>query len=473
MSTWEEGVSSTAALSFRGFIGPKQWIGLTCGERKRHDLHMQRLWIIVILCSLSNACTGDFIPGADGNVLFDAIGTGDSGGTNINRPSCPGQETTITGTVYAPNGVDPVPGATVFVPAKVPELFPPEVKCEACASLGSSYNFWTTTSLYDGTFSLEGVCPGQRPLLLQNGRFRRFLRLEVPANTTMPLGADKTRLPRRSAEFDAIDAIPKIAVATGDYDKMECVLNKIGLETGQFDLYEAATFIRKSPAIVHSFDELVRDLAKMKTYNIIFINCTTNTYENLLHEDAIKQNLQTYVNEGGRLYVTDWSYDWIEQVAGFAPFIDFEPGVSGTTSEGLNEAALGKDGLQVQATIKDKRMAQWLGGIPGTISGDNVLVEHFLTSWVMMFRSSVDTKLWVEGTVSSEDGKIRGVRPLTVTFNFKDCGKILFTSYHTEGREEDPFNPVFPNYCGFGFSPQDRILEYLIFDIANCVGPVL
>jgi hypothetical protein len=64
-----------------------------------------------------------------------------------------------------------------------------------------------------------------------------------------------------------------------------------------------------------------------------------------------------------------------------------------------------------------------------------------------------------------------------VTFNFKGCGKILFSSYHTEGRDEElkayplPAKP-FPQYCGNHFSPQDRILEYLIFDIANCIKPI-
>ena len=96
--------------------------------------------------------------------------------------------------------------------------------------------------------------------------------------------------------------------------------------------------------------------------------------------------------------------------------------------------------------------------------------------WVIMNSVGKDVKLWVEGAIKSRDGSINGTRPLTVTFNFENCGKILYTSYHTEGRDDEllSFLPKpYPSYCGTGaWSPQDRILEYLIFDIANCVKPI-
>ena len=94
----------------------------------------------------------------------------------------------------------------------------------------------------------------------------------------------------------------------------------------------------------------------------------------------------------------------------------------------------------------------------------------------MMHSAASDVKVWVEGQVSSYTGTISGIRPLTVTFNFKNCGKILYTSYHTEGRDDELGSlsvKAFPAYCGTGASsPQDHILEYLIYDIANCVKPI-
>lgn len=437
---------------------------------------------LLLAGALGGGCTDEFQGGGDGGYDDTYWPPTTDGGNGTPRPKCPGEESDILGTVVAPNGVDPVPGATVFIPGKVPELFPPDVRCEVCAHLGSTNNLWQTTTKFDGTFKLPMVCPGKRPLVIQNGRFRRLIYVDVPRKQALTLGKDRTRLPRRMKEFHEADAIPRIAIATGDYDKMECVLRKMGLQMDLNAMRKPGADIRllegstaKKAGSLSPASKLFNNLTEMKTYNIIFINCTANTFESELKKATVRQNLTSYVNAGGRLYVTDWSYDWIEQVSAFSPFIDFEPGASGNQPEPQNKAAMGADGLKVQATIKDSQMAGWLGLFPGAIKGGRSLIEHFLIDWVIIHKLNTESKLWVEGNVKSRPGAspaISGVRPLTVTFNFKNCGKILFSSYHTEGRENEGLFPkAFPGYCGTAFSPQDRILEYLIFDIANCIKP--
>jgi hypothetical protein len=250
------------------------------------------------------------------------------------------------------------------------------------------------------------------------------------------------------------------------------VLRKLGLDVGTFDLYEAASNpTRQSPVGLPSFKDLVNDLNRMKQYNIIFINCTANTFETELSKQLVRKNIGDYIQAGGRLYVTDWSYDWVEQVEPFSPFIDFEPGPSSNTPEAANKAALGADGLKVSATVKDQLMKDWLANFPGAINAGHSSIDHFLINWVMIHKLGANTKLWVEGPVQSQDGTIKGTKPLTVTFNFKNCGKILYSSYHTEGRDDEVLPTAFPQYCGGAFSPQDRILEFLIFDIASCIKP--
>jgi len=300
----------------------------------------------------------------------------------------------------------------------------------------------------------------------------------VPPKTTLPVPPERSRLPTRPAELDPADAVPRIAVVTGDYDKMECVLRKMGLSDNAYDMYEGAKVLPSAGKKLTPFTSLLANPAKMKTYNIIFINCTDNTFEGELKKPAVRAALEDYVNSGGRLYVTDWSYDWIEQLPQLAKFIDFEPGASPDGPEKENAAALGADGHKVQGNIKDPQMAQWLGLFPGTISGGQSRIEHFLVDWVIMHKQHKDVKVWVDGPIKAKSGGISGSRALTVTFNFKNCGKILFSSYHTEGRDDElnglfgPKAKPFPQYCNSKLSPQDRILEYLIFDIANCVEPV-
>lgn len=424
------------------------------------------------------ACSGDTttwnVDGLDqGEVKFDsALPPGPK------RPSCPASQLTqVVGKVLAPNGQDPVPGATVFIPSGVPEDFPLEIRCEVCSSPGSSaLRWWTATSGWDGNFTLKDVCPGSYSLILQNGRFRRVVKIQVPAGGSYTVTADKTRLPKRDKEQSIHDAVPRIAVATGDFDKMECVLRKMGLDDTAFDLYQGTKILKTLPT-KPAFSTLIKNLGEMKRYNIIFINCTADTFESELKNSQVVQNVDGYVKAGGRLYVTDWSYDWIERIPSLAKYIDFEPGVSDSTPEGENLAALGKGGLKVYADIKDTMMTKWLGQFGGAIQNGQSLIEHFLVQWVIMHKVPSDTKVWVEGVVKSYSGAIEGRRPLTVTFNVQNCGKVLFSSYHTEGRDdENQAYPVvsksYPQYCGSSASPQDRILEYLIFDIANCVTPL-
>ena len=438
---------------------------------------------ISVAAALLGACVNnDQVWGTgDGGLQFDGYTpTGDAYvHPGLPRPKCAANtQVTITGKVTAPNQADPVPGAAVYIPSNVPEDFPLEVRCEVCKQAGQTTNrWWTTTTAYNGSFTLKDVCPGSYWLIMQNGRFRRAIKITVPTGGNMQIKAGESRLPRKNKEFTIHDTVPKIAVATGDYDKMECVLLKMGLDNSAYHLYEGAKLL-KNKNLKTSFADLVKNYNLLKTYNIVFINCTDNTFETQLKNSAVVQNLTNYVKAGGRLYITDWSYDWMEQLPELAGYIDFEPGVSDGTPETQNKAALGKGDIKVLADIKDPALAKWLGQFGGAIQNGKSQISHFLTQWVIMHKVSKDVKTWVTGVISSITGSISGSRPLTVTFNYKNCGKALFSSYHTEGRDDElkaypaPAKP-FPNYCTGQISPQDRILEYLIFDIANCVTPVL
>jgi len=442
------------------------------------------LWITVAAAiSILWGCKGDeiFYGGVDGggSGYYDLyVPTGDRGNPGVGQPKCAlNSKATITGRVTAPNQADPVPGAAVYIPSNMPELFPAEVKCEVCANPGSNGNrMYTTVTSYDGRFTLSGVCPGKYWFVMQNGRFRRAIQINVPKAGNVKITAGQSRLPRKNREFTIHDAVPKIAVATGDYDKMECVLRKMGLDTSAYHLYEGAKLL-KNKALNKTLADLVKNYNLLKTYNIVFINCSDNTFETQLKSSLVQQNLKKYVSSGGRLYVTDWSYDWIEQLPDLAKFIDFEPGASGASPEAQNAAALGKNGLKIYADIKDSKLAKWLGQFSGAIQNGKSLISHFLTGWVIMKSVSKEVKTWVTGVIRSTNGAIQGSRPLTVTFNYNNCGKALFSSYHTEGRDDElkgwpPVAKPFPQYCAGKFSPQDRILEYLIFDIANCVTPI-
>jgi hypothetical protein len=214
----------------------------------------------------------------------------------------------------------------------------------------------------------------------------------------------------------------------------------------------------------------------MKQYIIIFINCSGNQFEDLLAQSDVRSNIENYVTSGGRLYVTDWSYDYIEQIESFSGMIDFGPTPSDSLPEAKDAAAIGDGDITTEALIHDNEMAEWLRAVEA-VTGEEIIsdegrvhIEHFLISWVMQLSvmMSEDVTLWLSGQVSG--GGTSAVLPLTTTFDYNDCGRVLYSSYHTLGRDFLGLDSAFPSYCSTEtLSPQERVLMYLIMHVADCI----
>src|SRR6185369_8153433 len=83
----------------------------------------------------------------------------------------------------------------------------------------------------DGKFKLENVpSTSGVPVVVQKGRFRRIVSLDVPACTNTALTIEQVRLPKKKSEGD----LPKIAVGIGLWDQIECVLRSIGIDESEF-----------------------------------------------------------------------------------------------------------------------------------------------------------------------------------------------------------------------------------------------
>ena len=414
----------------------------------------------------------------------DAGGSGGSDGGATAENECPGgTSTTLAGRVVAPNGVDPIPFARVYVPSQLTP-FPDGVSCDVCSDATGSALVSTVTAV-DGTFTLgpiptrEGQPPGETiQLVAQKGRFRKVETVAIDTPCGANGSADQVHaLPGKNA---GDDTVPRIAVVTGQYDVMECVLRELGMEPGSFDLYNGIkSLIGGTPGVEGQFNALLGDLDRMKQYNVIFINCSDNDFESQLGNAAVRANIDAYVSAGGRLYVTDWSYDYLEQVPSLAPVIDFAPSPSGDAPESRNGAAVGKGGIETDASVLDDDMASWLAAVE-EVTGDELIsdegkvhIEHFLVDWAMQLQvpARTESKVWLEGPVSG--GGLSGVKPLTTTYDHAECGRVLYSSYHTAGGHRSFPTDSFPGYCGSQrLSPQERVLLYLILHVADCIGDV-
>ena len=206
---------------------------------------------------------------------------------------------------------------------------------------------------------------------------------------------------------------------------------------------------------------------------LIFINCDEFVLGDELDTDTSTKiaNLRSYVLAGGKLYVTDLSYDYVEQA--FPEFVNFKDGGSGTSAETAGAAEDGSNSFfDENATVEVAALGTWLDGrtvntgnnetdcstttVNGTTGARNtdgsIFIGDFLSGWAMMDGAEAGATIttWITGTdVDSQD------RPLTVTFDAGSSGgRVLYSSYHTS--ESCPTT---------GFWPQERVLQYLVFEL--------
>ena len=382
-----------------------------------------------------------------------------------------GQATTITGKVTAPNGLDPVNGAVVYVPAGVVAPLTDGISCEVCSDAGANA-IVTTITATDGSFTLTNVpATTQVPLVIQKGRFRRQVKLDVTACTANPVTVDQVRLPKNQREGD----LPKMAVGVGDYDQIECVLRSIGIDESEFTHPggTGAVHLYDNAGGMPSLESLLYDTAKLNEYNLVFVNCTGTTFSTYSNQYLARMNVAKYVGGGGRLYVTDWSYDYMEQVSEFAPYIFFDGGGDQGKPQPIGAAEWVWSGDVITASIGQPELAEWMKDAGASTNG-TVQIEG---SWALALSTSADQTLyksttWVHGNANAVD------RPMTVTYDYKSCGKVLWSSYHTQepgGGSPGFTGTKFPTYCISKPSTmiaQEKILEYLILQISSCIDPI-
>src|SRR5580693_9649229 len=76
-------------------------------------------------------------------------------GLCLQQTTCSGNATTsISGTVYAPNGTDPLPNVTVYIPNAPVAAFTPGVSCDVVGAPPSGSPLVGATTAVDGSFTL-------------------------------------------------------------------------------------------------------------------------------------------------------------------------------------------------------------------------------------------------------------------------------------------------------------------------------
>jgi hypothetical protein len=413
-----------------------------------------------------------------------------------------GATTSVSGTVFAPNGTLPLYNVAVYVPNAQLEPFPAGVTCDRCGTPVSGKPIVSTLSNSEGKFKLLNVPAGMNiPLVFQVGKWRR--QVTVPSATacqdTALIDPSMTRLPRNRTEGD----IPKIAVTTGDCDQLGCLLPKLGIDASELGIAgenrAAAYFTGSSetvsgtPAHVATFGpanmrpttELWNNEAALSKYDMTLLSCECT--ENLTTKTATSFSaMNNYLAKGGRIFGTDYAYVWLK----YSPDRDLTAAVVIPGGEpGWAQTPLAID----TSFPKGKALAEWMkfvdpAAVYGAIQATTVLnnVRSVMPPSALAWASSKTgvapgLLAWPPGFppplgAASVDPNAPP-RPRILTVNTpagmpsdKQCGRAAFLDAHiVDATYSAPVGSKFPGNCGTSFSKGEEALAFLFFDLAACI----
>jgi hypothetical protein len=323
---------------------PQRWLA----TRPAYKLAVAALFTL----ACSSASISDGAPrGAGGFVTTGSGGaTSGAGGsimlsTSQGPPQCNGSGyscqvpkcsnsivgTTVSGTVFDPTGKTPVYGPVVYIPDQPDQISDivqgPGNLCGRCAQQSGSPIAGAVTGP-DGSFTIPQAPVGpQIPLVVQLGKWRRMSYVDIHNTCTdNPIGdPELTRLPRNRSDGKKA-SLPKIAIAAGAADRLQCLLLRMGVDaseftnpegTGSVNLYNQPPALGSDPSGRYdpgvnsgaAFPDAAAfwsDINQLSKYDLVLLACAGNqsaadpsrTLPNAI-TDAAKASLVKYLSSGG------------------------------------------------------------------------------------------------------------------------------------------------------------------------------
>jgi hypothetical protein len=308
-------------------------------------------------------------------------------------------------------------------------------------------------------------------MVVQKGQFRRIREVDV-VKGDQPIAGDLTRLPGKTDAAKG-DTIPKIAMVIGGYDKIDYSMKKLGIE--EFYRYgDAPAGLPGSdgPGVKtgKNGNALMNSAAELGANHIVLLPCAAMGFSQKADTPGggsgflcgaptapQKTAFQSYVDSGGKLYVTDFAYEAVRQTwPGFITFYDDTMKPLTSTSQGIGTACRG-GAEDTAGTAQDPGLADWMktighSSIDLKASWSRIESVHPQMGYDPEGKpKTITPKVWMTSDIAGMQ------LPATVSFEQK-CGRVLFSTYHAEGNDTSTL------------LAQEKALLYVLLEVGVCVG---
>jgi hypothetical protein len=438
---------------------------------------------------------------------------------NVTNCSSKGmQPTTITGTVFAPNGTLPLFGIDVYVPNADPGPFTPVVQCGSCTNGLPGNPIVHTQTDEAGKFTLTGIPDGDNiPVVISTGKWRRQIKIpKVASCSTQAIPVADTTFPKSHDDMTpnttSVD-MPRIAISTGSADSLECLVRRLGIadkeittdkEPGKVHLFAdldsgggvgttafEATFAGGNRALSNSktlWGTTATDPGTLGNYDIVILSCEGAQHVETKTQAAMDR-LKAYADLGGRVFLSHWHNIWVEGSTTGAGSNGSKPAVWPALAQWSNaDTTIGdntNDTIDEQHNPKGSSFATWMQNVNVTMPPtprDAIPLKNGTGKSTAISVNNNNVEQWV---FWQKDATTR----LTQNFQFSTpnekpledrCGKVVFSDMHVSGgpAATDPNDNKtifpYPKSCGMAtdLSAQEKALAFMFFDISSCVGIV-
>lgn len=388
-----------------------------------------------------------------------------------------GATTTLRGKVYDPAGSNPLYNVMVYIPGGTdPDDLPPMkdsteepdgIACETCASVIVNP---LRSALTDGKgeFVLENVPVDKDvPIVIQVGKWRRLLHVDVTKQCEENVVKDKTlKLPKNSDEGN----MPQIAVTSGGYDALECLLRGIGIDDKEFVMGHdpgghVHIFKGRGGGMGEPAKDFWNDSAQLRKYDMVLLSCESSEYpeDKGGADPGARASMYEYLNAGGKVFATHYHDIWFKS----SPADEFKQLASWVSSASSSSSAYDIN----QSFPKGEKLAEWLHeiGASSTLGKINLedeairatAVHEPALAWISAPNGN-PVYMTVNTPISYPDGS-----PVAPE---EQCGRAVITGLHVV----DPSNagPSSISSCSVGsggLNAQQKAVEFLFFDLSACV----